>query len=193
MALNDPQTAVYDRRGKNPADVLVQLTDVSHLHVQLNVFEKDLNQIRVGQSIRFGLGADAGDRLPQKGTIFLIGKAFTADRTVAVLAHPDREPTTNLTPGGYVSAQVDVKTQPLLALPEAAVVSFGGSHYCYILEKKQGSPAAYHFRQVTVRPGIRENGYVAITLPTGIDPARTPVVVGGAYSLLAKLNNSEDE
>ncbi|MBC3787953.1 efflux RND transporter periplasmic adaptor subunit [Spirosoma utsteinense] len=184
---------VNNGRFVNPADVLVQLTDVSHLHVQLNVFEKDLSKIRVGQTVRFGLGADAGDRLPQKGTIFLIGKAFTADRTVAVLAHPDREPTTNLTPGGYVSAQVEVKTQPLLALPEAAVVSFGGSYYGYILEKKQGNPVTYHFRQVPIQPGIRENGYVAVTLPAGIDPARTPVVVGGAYSLLAKLNNSEDE
>jgi cobalt-zinc-cadmium efflux system membrane fusion protein len=184
---------VNNGRFVNPADVLVQLTDVSHLHVQLNVFEKDLNKIRVGQIIRFGLGADAGGRLPQRGTIFLIGKAFTADRTVAVLAHPDREPTTNLTPGGYVSAQVDVKTQPMSALPEAAVVSFGGAHYCYILEKKGGTPVTYQFRQVAVQPGIRENGYVAVTLPADIDPARTPIVVGGAYSLLAKLNNSEEE
>lgn len=184
---------VNNGRFVNPADVLVQLTDVSHLHVQLNVFEKDLNQIRVGQTIRYGLGADAGTQLPQRGTIFLIGKAFTVDRTVAVLAHPDREPTTNLTPGGYVSAQVDVKTQPLSALPEAAVVGLGGRSYCYILEKKQGNPVMYHFRQVTIQPGIRENGYVAVTLPASIDPSRTPVVVGGAYSLLAKLNNSQDE
>jgi cobalt-zinc-cadmium efflux system membrane fusion protein len=180
---------VNNGRFVTPSDVLVQLTDVSHLHVQLNVFEKDLSQIRVGQTIRFGQGNE-GSR-SQKGTIFLIGKTFAADRTVAVLAHPDGN--ASLTPGGYVSAQVDLKTQPLSALPEAAVVSFGGRSFCYILETKQGNPATYQFRQVAVQPGIRENGYVAVNLPAHIDPARTPLVVGGAYSLLAKLNNSEED
>jgi len=185
------EVPVNKGRFVTPADVLVQLTDVSHLHVQLNVFEKDLNQIRVGQTIRFGQGNNRGSS--RKGTIFLIGKSFAPDRTVAVLAHPDGKYTTSLTPGGYVSAQVDIKTQLLSALPEAAVVSFGGSYFCYILEKKQGNPAAYHFRQVAVQPGIRENGYVAVNLPASIDPARTPLVVSGAYSLLAKLNNSEED
>lgn len=182
---------VNNGRFVTPSDVLVQLTDVSHLHVRLNVFEKDLNQIRVGQTIRFGQGTDGGRT--QKGTLFLIGKTFAADRTVAVLAHPDGKYTSSLTPGGYVSAQVDIKTQPLSALPEAAVVSFGGRYFCYILEKKQGTPATYQFRQVAIQPGIRENGYVAVNLPASIDPARTPLVVGGAYSLLAKLNNSEED
>jgi len=177
----------------NPAEVLVQLTDVSHLHVQLNVFEKDLPQIRNGQTIRFALGSDAGSQLPHKGTIFLIGKAFSDERTVAVLAHPEGRYAAGLTPGAYVTAEVDVRTQPMSALPEAAVVGFGGKYYCYLLEQKQGKPATYHFRQVEVRPGIRENGYVAINLPAGIDPARTPVVTSGAYSLLSKLNNSEEE
>lgn len=182
---------VNNGRFVTPADVLVQLTDVSHLHVRLNVFEKDLNQIRVGQTIRFGQGNDGGRT--QTGTIFLIGKTFAADRTVAVLAHPDGKYITSLTPGGYVSAQVDLKTQPLSALPEAAVVSFGGRYFCYILETKQGNPATYQFRQVAIQPGIRENGYVAVNLPASIDPARTPLVVGGAYNLLAKLNNSEED
>lgn len=186
---------VNNGRFVNPADVLVQITDVSHPHVRLNIFEKDISRIHRGQTIRFAMGDDAGGpatQLAHTGKIFLIGKAIAADRTIPVLAHPDGNPADYI-PGGYVSAQVAINTQPLPALPEAAIVDHGGNAYIYVLERKEGNPATYQFRQVAVKTGVRENGFVAVTLPNIIDPAKTPVVIGGAYSLLAKLNNSEEE
>lgn len=174
----------------NPADVLVEITNVEHLHVRLNIFEKDINQIRLGQPVRFGMGSDAAPI--HKADIFLIGKSISADRTIEVLAHPhDIKPI--FIPGGYVSAQVDVKAQSLPTLPESAIIGFGGKSYVYILEKKEAQPVVYQFRQIEVRTGVRENGFVAVSLPTDIDPAKTPVVINGGYSLLSKLNNSEEE
>lgn len=61
----------------------------------------------------------------------------------------------------------------------------------YVLENKANG--SYAFQQVAVTTGVREKGYVAVTLPPAIDVAKTPVVVSGAYNLLAKLNNSEEE
>ena len=174
----------------NPADVLVEITNVEHLHVRLNIFEKDINQIRLGQAVRFGMGSDASPI--HRAQIFLIGKSISADRTIEVLAHPDDLKPVFI-PGGYVAAQIDVKTQSLATLPETAIVGFSGKSYVYILETKEGQPAAYQFRQVEVRTGIRENGYVAVRLPAEIDPVKTPVVINGGYSLLSKLNNSEEE
>ncbi|GAB3702766.1 hypothetical protein GCM10027592_32500 [Spirosoma flavus] len=174
----------------NPADVVAEIVSLDHLHVQLRVFEKDISRIRVGQPLRFGMGGDAS--LAHRATIFLIGKSISDDRTISVLAHPEAY-SPDLIPGGYVAAQIQVKTQPMSTLPESAIVSFGGKSLIYVLTKKQTSPATYQFRQVELKTGIRENGYVAVTLPPDINPAMTPVVVKGAYSLLAKLNNSEEE
>jgi cobalt-zinc-cadmium efflux system membrane fusion protein len=181
---------VNNGRFVNPADVLVEITNVDHLHVQLSIFEKDISRIHTGQIVRFGMGGDAS--LIHRGEIFLIGKSIASDRTISVLAHPDGY-ADDFIPGGYVSAQIDVKTQPLSALPESAVVSYGGKSLIYVLEKKQASPATYQFRQVEIKPGVRENGYVAVTLPPDVNPLVTPIVLNGAYSLLAKLNNSEEE
>ncbi|MVM31940.1 efflux RND transporter periplasmic adaptor subunit [Spirosoma sp. HMF4905] len=181
---------VNNGRYLNPADVLVQITDLTHPHVRLTIFEKDISRIHVGQLVRFGMGGDAS--LIHRGEIFLIGKSIAADRTISVLVHPDGY-ANDFIPGGYISAQIDVKTQPLPALPEEAIVNFGGKHYIYILEKKEVNPITYQFRQVEVKPGVRENGYVSITLPGDINAKQTPIVVKGAYNLLAKLNNSEEE
>jgi cobalt-zinc-cadmium efflux system membrane fusion protein len=181
---------VNNGRFVNPADVLVQITNVDHLHVRLSVFEKDISRIHTGQVVRFGMGGDA--TLAHRGTIFLIGKSIAPDRTISVLAHPDGN-ASDYIPGGYVTAQVDVKTQPLSSLPEAAVVGYGGKSLMYVLEKKQTNPTTYQFRQVAIKTGVRENGYVAVTLPDDLNLQQTPIVVSGAYSLLAKLNNSEEE
>ncbi len=181
---------VNNGRFITPSDVIVEIINMDDLHVRMNIFEKDISQIHTGQRIHFGMGGDPA--LTHQGTIFLLGKSIAADRTISVLAHPDGyEP--DYIPGGYVSAQVDVKTRPLPALPESAVVSYGGKSLIYVLEKKQGNPAIYQFQQVEIKPGVRENGYVAITLPPAIDPVKTPIVIRGAYSLVSKLNNSEEE
>ena len=181
---------VNNGRFVNPADVLVEITNVDHLHVQLSIFEKDISRIHTGQIVRFGMGGDAS--LVHRGEIFLIGKSIAADRTISVLAHPDGY-ADDFIPGGYVSAQIDVKTEPLSALPESAVVSYGGKSLIYVLEKKQANPATYQFRQIEVKTGVRENGYVAVVLPPDINTQLSPIVLNGAYSLLAKLNNSEEE
>ena len=181
---------VNNGRFVNPADVLVQITNTDHLHVRLNVFEKDISRIHAGQVVRFGMGGDG--TLAHRATIFLLGKSIAADRTIPVLAHPEDNAYAFI-PGGYVSAQVDVKTQPLPALPESAVVGYGGKYYVYVLDRKGNKSLDYSFRQIEVKTGVRENGYVAVTLPDNLNSQKTPIVVSGGYNLLAKLNNSEEE
>ncbi|AUD01528.1 efflux RND transporter periplasmic adaptor subunit [Spirosoma pollinicola] len=174
----------------NPSDVVAQITNVDHLHVRLSIFEKDITRIHTGQVVRFGMGGDV--TLEHQGTIFLIGKSIAADRTISVLAHPEGD-ATHYIPGGYITGQVDIKTQPLPALPESAIIGYGGKSYVYVLERRDTKTGEYHFRQVEVKTGVRENGYIAVTLPSDIDPQKTPIVINGGYGLLSKLNNSEEE
>ena len=171
----------------NPADVLAEITDISHIHLALSVFERNIDQIRVGQRLRYAVGQEG--RPVHPATVILIGKEISPQRTIEVHAHPQTA-TPSIIPGAYVSAELDVTSQSVSALPESAVVSFGGKSYVYVLISKE--KGQYQFRQVTVQPGIAENGYVAVTLPADIDPQKTPVVVKGAYSLLSKLNNQEE-
>ncbi|WP_020606659.1 efflux RND transporter periplasmic adaptor subunit [Spirosoma spitsbergense] len=187
---------VNNGRYVNPSDVLVQISDISHMHAKLSIFEKDISSIHTGQPVRFNVGADTStSRYAHRGDIFLIGKSINPDRTIPVLVHPEGY-SDDFIPGGYISAQIAVKTQPLSTLPEEAVVEYGGQSYIYVLEKretKSGTAPVYQFRQVDVKTGVRDKGYIAVTIPAHIDPAKTPIVIKGAYSLLSKLNNSEEE
>ena len=184
-------TAVPTNAGKfvNPADVIAEITNLNHLHIRLNIFEKDLAQIRTGQPIRFGVGNDAETK--HIGTIFMLGKSVSADRTVSVLAHP-AENRTHFIPGAFVTARVQVQSESVLTLPETAIVNFGGQSLIYV-QVGQNKSGQTRFRQLAVQTGTAENGYMAVTIPPGIDTQKTPVVVVGAYSLLSQLNNKEEE
>lgn len=181
---------VNNGRFVNPADVIVELTDIGDLHVHLSVYEKDIARIQSGQVVRFGLGGDGG--LSHQATVFLKGKSISADRTITVLARPQRL-SADFIPGAYVAGQVAVSTNPQPVLPDSAIVNFGGKSFVYILESKTPQPTNYRFRQLEIKPGINQNGYTAVTLPSSIDTKRTPVVTAGAYSLLSQLNNGAEE
>lgn len=183
-------TAMNVNIGKfvNAADIIAEVTNLSHTHITLSIFERNISQVRIGQTVRFAVGQDV--QPVHEARIILIGKEISPERTIEVHAHPIAL-ADDIIPGAYVSAILDVKSQVVSALPESAVVSFGGKSYVYVLTGQQNG--TYHFRQVTVQPGIAENGFVAVNLPADIDPKKTPVVISGAYSLLSKLNNQEEE
>lgn len=187
-------TSVPVNAGKfvNPADVIAEITNLSDIHLRLSIFEKDLANIKLGQKLRFGIGADA--QATHTAEIFMIGKSFSADRTVFVLAHPDSR-SSDFIPGAFVSANISVIDQSALALPDAAIVTYGGKQLIYTLlgHTKTDSTTHYHFQQHEVKTGTSSGGYTAITLPAGIDTHRTPVVIRGAYSLLSQINNREEE
>lgn len=181
---------VNNGRFVNPSDVIVEVTDVQDLHVHLSIFEKDITRVRVGQVVQFGLGSNAAPT--HRATIFLKAKSIATDRTIAVLARPTAW-SDDFIPGAFVAAQIAVTTQPLPVVPDAAVVSFGGKSFVYVLEAKVGQPVSYRFRQIEVKTGITQNGYTAVTLPSNVDTGRTPVVIRGAYSLLSQQNNGGEE
>jgi cobalt-zinc-cadmium efflux system membrane fusion protein len=67
-------------------------------------------------------------------------------------------------------------------------VSAEGKDYVFVPKGSQ----SHEFQRVDVTKGISEDGYTAVRLPANFKP-ETPVVVKGAYSLLAKMLNVEEE
>jgi len=167
----------------NPTDVLFKIVDATHVHAELTVFEKDIVKIRKGQKVRFTLAGDTKERI---ATVYLIGREISPDRTVRIHSHLDEEDA-DLLPGMYLTALIELQNNPVDALPDDAVVDYGGRHYIFVTDGKN------EFRQVEVKTGMHELGFTEVTLPDTIDRATTDVVTRGAYSLLSKLKNTEGE
>ena len=167
-------------------DVLFELVDPGHLHVELTVFERDAPRLQKGQLVRFTLGSDSlgQERLAR---VYLVARTVGPERTVRVHAHPEPEDPT-LLPGTFVRALIETGRAQVPVLPDAALVRFGGRDYAFTVEK----PGTY--RMVAARRGLSEDGFTQVTFaPDAGRLDSATFVTAGAYSLLAKLRNVEEE
>lgn len=167
----------------NPTDVMFKIVDTEHLHAELTVFEKDVPKIKLGQKVRFTLANETDERT---ATVYLIGREISEDRTVRIHCHLDKEDL-DLLPGMYLKAYVEAGTQSLPAIPNEAIVNFEGKDFIFIAEKE-----ANHFKMIEVTKGISELGFTEVEMKEGLNN-ESLIVISGAYDILAKIKNSEEE
>jgi len=174
----------------NPTDVLIEIVNTAELHVELTVYEKDIPSIKEGQRVLFSLTNETQER---EARVQLIGREISDERSVQIhcdITKNDKE----LIPGMYLKAVVETDNAMVTAVPESAIATFEGKSYIFVKEKdrKVGKQTNTVFRMVEIVVGKAESGFVAVTLPEGFD-LRKQLVVRGAFSLLAKMKNSEEE
>ncbi len=167
----------------SPTDVMFKIVDTEHLHAELTVFEKDVPKIRIGQKVRFTLANETTERI---ATVYLVGREISADRTVRIHCHLDKEDS-DLLPGMYLKAYVEAGTRSLPSLPDQAIVSFEGKDFVFVADDK-----ANHFKMLEVTKGISELGYTEVAL-NGQLKNSSNVVIAGAYEKKKKMKNSEED
>ncbi len=174
-----------------PTDVLFEIVNPEHLHVELTVFEKDIPQVKENQLVRFSLGNDSLSR-ERTAHVYLISKTISDERTVRVHAHLDREDE-QLLPGTFVRAVIETNRVTVPTLPEKAVVQYGAQSYVFVATDSAPAAGRATYRLVPVTRGVSEDGYTEFHLPATEQGKPLRFVVEGAYALLGKLKNAEEE
>lgn len=183
-AINGYVSKVNVNIGKyvNPADVLFELIDPTDIHLNLKIYEKDIAQLAIGQKLK--AYANNNPNVLYDCEIILISKDITNEGITEVHCHFEKYDKT-LMPGMYMNAAIEVATNVNNALPEEAVVNFEGKNYVFVANSAQ------QFTLTAVTLGIKENGFVAIS--NAADFGQSKIVTKGAYTLLMKLKNKDEE
>jgi cobalt-zinc-cadmium efflux system membrane fusion protein len=181
---------------------LFEVVDNSQMHLDLNVYEKDLGSISVGQTIDFILTNQGNKSI--KGTIFGINKSFSNEsKTVAVHAKINTDDSKDLISGMYVSANINIKNTTVPAVPKDAVVKNGDKYFVYIQEEHEEKTTAkkaeaheaageeeghneVHFKAIEVIPGTTDLGYTEVKFVEAI-PTDAKIVINGAFYLLSAM------
>lgn len=165
-----------------PAEIMFVIVNTEHLHAELTIFEKDIMLIKEGQKVLFTLGNETKER---SAHVHLIGREIRPDRSVQIHCHIDTEDK-QLIPGTYLKALIETDNQTAPALPNEAIVGFEGKDYVFV----QTAPLS--FEMVGIEKGNSEKGFTTIvSSEKPIDNKK--VVIKGAYSLMGKLKNTEEE
>ncbi|MFM2360311.1 MAG: hypothetical protein RLY16_2304 [Bacteroidota bacterium] len=168
----------------SPTEVLFELVNPADIHLALNVFERDVDKLVIGQKLEAFTNNDPTKK--HACEIILIGKTLSEERSTEVHCHFEvYDPT--LIPGTYMNAAISLKNKKVLAIPEEAIVRFQNLSYVFVQRKPDV------FELVAVKPGISQNGWVELTDAATL--SNESLVQKGAYNLLMALknNNTEEE
>jgi membrane fusion protein, heavy metal efflux system len=175
----------------NPTDVIVEIVNNQNLTLELTVFEKDIDQVSIGQKISFSLPDKPENK--QGAVIYQVGKSLNDDKTIKVYATVDNE-NKSLLPGMYINAVINTHNDSSTALPEEAILSFEDKNYIFLFsdKKKEGDKVVTLFNVIEVKKGVTYKGFTEVILPKGFDLKQSRVVIKGAYNLLSALKNAGD-
>lgn len=166
----------------NPIDVLFELVNPSDIHLNLKVFEKDLEKLSIGQKLLAYTNNDPSRKYVCE--ISLISQDLSPERVADVHCHFEQYDKT-LVPGMYMNGEIKIKSQKTMAIPDDAIVNYEGTNYIFV-GKDQNK-----FLMTEVITGTKENGFTEIKNPDSL--SNKQVVVKGAYTLLMALKNKAEE
>ena len=163
----------------SPASPMLELINPESALLNIRVFEKDLTQIEVGQTVKAFTNA-----MPEKkadAVITSISNKVNEDGTVNVFAKITQNNGVRLAANMYFNIELQVQNMKGNVLPEDAVVNYEGQDY--IFEQL----SATDFKLVPVKKGEAAHGKIEIL--TQLSPDKR-YVSKGAYQLLTALKNA---
>jgi membrane fusion protein, heavy metal efflux system len=163
-----------------PSDVIFELINPTDIHLNLTVFEKDLNQISVGQ--RVIAYTNTKPNIKYETEVILVSHNIAEGGRSEVHCHFEKY-NKDLIPGMYMNAELQLQNLKTQTLPQEAVVSFENKDYVFVELAKN------KFNMTEVSIGSSENGYTVIQ--SNLKDKK--IATRGAYSILMKLKNTADE
>ena len=158
-------------------DLLFEVVDNTHSHLELQVFAKDLSKIKKGQRIECSM---PGSDEIYLGEVHLTGKMIDLEsKTTMVHGHFEEEPTP-LTPGTFIQATIFTSGKEVWTVPETAVIRQGSEVFIFI-QSTNG------FEKMAVTTGLSDGHFVEIT--NADFPENKQIILAGAYY----LNGSNEE
>lgn len=168
----------------NPSDILFELVNPTDIHLALTIFEKDINKLFIGQKLMAYTNINPDKKYPCE--IILIGKDLSHNRSAEVHCHFEQYDKT-LIPGMFMNAEIEVQSSNALVIPTDAIVRFEGKEYIYEATGNR------QFSMLEVTTQNNENGFTQITFANNADRSNQIFVTKGAYTLLMKMKNTEEE
>jgi cobalt-zinc-cadmium efflux system membrane fusion protein len=172
-----------------PNDLICEIVDMSHLHAELAVFEKDVPKLKIGQKIEFRLAGNLTKTY--QAEIYLINKKINPDKTVRVHGHLESD-IPELLPNMSIKASIEVENNMAQVVPNEAIVSFGREKFVFV-SKGKDAKGNFQFEKILVKTGIQGATETEILEPADLSGIQNELVVKGAHDLLAVLENGGEE
>ena len=170
-----------------PSEVIYEVVNTEHLHLELSVYEQDVIKVKKGQKVWFSIPSIQGKHF--EGEVFLVGRDLSQDkRSVNVHVHID-ESAGPFSVGMYANASIVMEESSSLTLPVTAFVVQNENKY--IFRKVAESEDGITFRKMKVTTGIEKDDQTELLIFEGITP-EDDIVTSGAFYLFNAFSIGEN-
>lgn len=163
----------------SPSDVILEIVDTEHLHLELAVFEKDILKVKIGQKIKFKVPEASKDEF--NAEVHLVGKSIEGnDRTINIHGHLDENVKQQLLTGMFVEAEIIVDSKKGLAIPKDALITENNKNFVLLLDNEKNG---FSFKKISVSTGEKSGEFVEI-LPNNVINASSKILTKGVFDLV---------
>jgi len=168
-------TAVYTNVGEfmNASDVLLEIINNEHKHLELIVFEKEILKIREKQPILFKIPESSTKKY--EAAVYLVGKSIDKNRTVRVHGHLENEDVPFIV-GMFVEAEIVTSSIEKQALPIEAVLEKDNEYFVLVLKEK--NEETYQFEKIKITIGVKNENWIEII---GKNLENKQILIKGAF------------
>lgn len=175
------------------ADMQTPLMKIRNNHAvecDLNVFEKDIAKVKVGDQVLVSLTNQPGVNV--SGRVYGMNQYLNkGTKSIAVHVKLDAKRGAKLFEGMYVSGQIATGRQLCMTLPDKAIVSADGKQYVFALNQQHSKGGTYSFSRHEVTTGVSNNGYTEVALCKHLKKGQKIVTDNAFY--LASLTGDHGE
>lgn len=114
---------------------VIEVVDNGSLHLDLQVFEKDLPKVKVGQTIHFTLTNNPSTEYD--ATVFSIGSSFENESKTVAVHCKVKGNKSGLIDGMNITAIVSLNNATTAAVPNEAIVNADGKYYIFVVKQKE--------------------------------------------------------
>jgi len=180
-------SAVYTNNGAyvDASTPIVEIIDNSSLHLHLQVYERDLPYIKVGQQVHFNPTNNTSGEYDAQ--VYNIAASFENEsKSIIVHCHVEGDKQ-GLISGMNVTGVISLDKETAPAVPNDAIVEDSGKSYIFVVTHTNNKETT--FEKIEVAKGASESGYTAIAPVKPIAPEQT-IATKGAFFINATLVNS---
>jgi RND family efflux transporter MFP subunit len=163
-----------------PSDVMLEIVDTNHMHLELAIFEKDILKVKIGQKITFVVPEASKEVFDAE--VHLVGKSIEGnDRTINVHGHLDESIKQKLLTGMFVEAKIKVSSKKGLSIPAEALISENNKNFVLLLDNDKNNN--FSFKKVGVTVGEKSEKAVEI-IPDNQINASSKILGKGVFDLV---------
>ena len=162
------------------ASKLLEIVNTDHIHLELNVFEKDILKIKKTQKIEFEIPESSNKKF--YGEVHLVGTSINKNRTIKVHGHINDEENHNFISGMFVEGKIICNSKKEFALPKTSIVKTENQLAILVLNSKTKNN--YVFEKVYIKSNAENESFIQISDVTSVKNKQ--ILTKGIYMLLTE-------